>query len=268
MFFLEFKRCLKRKSVYIALLVGIGIVVLSYFDKQGRGELINNQIVFKNYINIMCEDANRQFILKARGGFYDLFIIFLPLLASIPYSDSYRDDISCGLLRNIYSRVDKKNYLVSKFIANYIISFIVIVIPFVIDAIILKIVLPTYKYDALFYDIGYIVSNGWMIDLFKYNSDLFIVLSIIFTGLVGSTFSCIALVFNQLINNKYIIILLPFIIYRLIDTISVVIFRSTLYLPLGQDFLANSKYTIIFIVLGSLLTYFIFIKKGVKYQGV
>ena len=48
-----------------------------------------------------------------------IFLLTLPVLASIPYSDSYWLDLNSGFAKSVYTRTKKSNYLISRYITNY-----------------------------------------------------------------------------------------------------------------------------------------------------
>lgn len=266
MIFIELKKALRTKSVYISLAAGFLIILLSYFA-EGRVDIINNQINFEEYLNLMQNDGNREFFLTNRGYYYSIYIILLPLISALAYGDSYINEISQGIIKNIYIRCNRKDYLVAKFFCNYLITFIVIVVPLIIDGIIMRLFLPSYSYNGIFTDMSILYDKGWMIELFKYNSNYFVIVSIGLTGLVASSFSSITFAISNYIKNKYIVIFVPFICYYAINTISIIQIRSTEFLPLGSDYLYNSYSAIIFIILVSILSFFIFKKSGERLEG-
>src|SRR3712207_9409367 len=59
----------------------------------------------------------------------------MPLTCSLIYSDSYYTDIKNGIYKNIVTRTNRFNYVLSKIIITFTVSFLIIFIPLIIDQI-------------------------------------------------------------------------------------------------------------------------------------
>src|SRR5574344_655169 len=93
-------------------------------------------------INLLKLDFKRAIYNKRFLIVVLIFLLTLPVLASIPYSDSYWLDLNSGFAKNVYTRTKKSNYLISRYITNFIIGGICVVIPLIASLYLLFITVP------------------------------------------------------------------------------------------------------------------------------
>ena len=74
-----------------------------------------------------------------------LYIMIMPLMAVFAYGYSAVSDIKSGYIENIYTRIDKKYYLIVKCVVSHIAGGIVVVVPLLMNLIACSMILPSVK---------------------------------------------------------------------------------------------------------------------------
>lgn len=200
----EIKRGFSRLSFLIVFMLVLIVCTVSAFKAPA-------------YISL--EDILHGYILTPHDGFIIFnpssigatLIIIMPLLSSLCYSDTYCEDLSCGIIKNIYTRKEKKKYLITKYIANFIISGVAIAVPLVVNYIILILRYPNVKPNAI---LGphTILSTQLFPNVYYEHPTLYIVLWIEIYFIYSGLFASIGLSLSALIKKKKIALFLPFIL--------------------------------------------------------
>lgn len=265
MFFLELKRAVRKKSTYIALAIGILIISIQVYEYK---DVLLNYIQNSERMFLGNTSIYDQFILIESGRNSQIFIMLIALISTMAIADSYKEDIDSGVIKNIYYRTKRKNYLISKFLCNYILSFSVITIPLMVHLIVLKLFIPSIRYNTMFSASIYnevattFNQNGYM--------TIYILLMIMIISLIGATFSSIALAVSTFIKNKYIVTIIPFAISIVITVMSEIIPTIREYVPFGWITpvgSGNIVYAIIFIISISIIAFISYYNLGIKYEG-
>lgn len=139
----------------------------------------------------------------------------MPILVAISYADSYLEDLNSGFLKNILSRYPKNKYLKNKFFANFIISGITFTIPLIINLLVQITTQASIHPEKLVQRtlaIGSLNLNMYLNHPLLYTL-LWIFIYFIFAGVISS----ISLGFSIIIRNKFIVLIMPFIIVQAIS---------------------------------------------------
>ena len=133
---LDFKRAIYNKRFLIVVLIGVLLSVAHFFMEVFP--MINayegGAAIFNPFVKWIIYDDFSIYAL--------IFLLTLPVLASIPYSDSYWLDLNSGFAKSVYTRTKKSNYLISRYITNFIIGGICVVIPLIASLYLLFITVP------------------------------------------------------------------------------------------------------------------------------
>ena len=114
------KRLSKNKEIYFSLFISIVLMIVSYLGI----------LFFHQKINLPYEIHNSPFLSNIAEGnttsAQTVWILILPLLASLPMSGMYREDKNTGFFMNVITKTTKKKYFTVLFGLNVVISFLVI----------------------------------------------------------------------------------------------------------------------------------------------
>ena len=139
-FKMEYKRAVRSRSTWISLGVGTAIAALHYFRN------ITPYVDIWLYENVKQRYPYQVFEAWIGGSVSHmegmLYYIILPLLAVLPYSASFLQDIKSGYVKQIYTRAERKSYLLAKFSIVFLAGGIAAVIPLLLNFMLCMMSLP------------------------------------------------------------------------------------------------------------------------------
>lgn len=212
---IEFKRALRRNSVMIVFIIGI---------LTGLLEALSNNVIklpkdaFYNY----PFGVYSQWFLFNINMYTGIFSIIFPLLGSIAYSDAYVEDIKSGFIKNIITKYDKSKYLITRFFVNFIIGGICVSLPLVVNLVAYLLLIPSIE-PNIFFGTNIVSGHGFLPNLYFTYPIVYIFLRIAIFFMYGGAFASVGLAFGVLVKNRYVVVIIPFISYILLD-----IFFSTI----------------------------------------
>lgn len=208
MFLLELKRGLNRKSFKLTLIIELVLIGIHLFEIYPMSLSISRVDEYTKAYLISSYEKFMSFELSKSGN---IFIIMMPILAALPFSDTYLEDISNGFNSFLYTRYEKYKYCIYKYIVNFLIGGITIAIPLVIDFIGCSMLYPSIQPNNVFGG-WYVIKEGVLPNLFASNPNMYILITIFINFLFGGIFSSIALSASIFTNKRFIVVLTPFII--------------------------------------------------------
>ncbi len=255
----EINRVLKRKSFYVVLLVGITITALEALSNNNIRVSQEDFIFFPNgvYNNLMIYNV---------GKYMRMLQMVFPLIVTVAFADSYIEDVKSGFIKNITTRYDKKRYLIERFFVNFVVSGVVISIPLIVNYMLYAGSIPSLEPNVYFSQLNIDV-YGFLPGLYYKFPFLHMVVRILLLFVYGGALSSIALAASIFTKSKYIITILPFIVYIGMDVLIPMFFDSG-YRYSPMIFLFNpTGYNFMFIAIPSILItacFFIFLLGGMK----
>ena len=214
---IEFYRALKNKMLVIAIAIGciisISHVLFVVFPlTQYLEESVNVGLLPHTVFN------------KWIGGETTslpptLFFILFPILACLPYADTYYADKKNGYIKNILIRTKRINYYFAKFLAVFVTGGIAILVPLLINLGMTALILPSIIPDS---STGFfsIFANSMWSDIYYSNPYLYIFMYLAIDFIFAGIFAVISLIFSDIVSNRFFVIISPFTIYIFILSIS------------------------------------------------
>ena len=195
-----------------------------------------------------------------------IFFLLLPMLAVLPYADSFYADSKSGFAKNILIRTHKRDYLFAKYIAVFLAGGTVVLLPLLLSFLSAAMVLPAIIPQATSASHGIFITSMWhglyYSHPFAYTF-LYIGVDFVFAGL----FATISLAVAKLAQNRIVTLLAPFILYIFLSTAFDFFGRSDwapmLFLPPGSG-AGYGPVVLAEAVIGILLTFFAFVIRGRK----
>ncbi|KEI11804.1 hypothetical protein Z959_13105 [Clostridium novyi B str. ATCC 27606] len=185
----EFKRGFFSKRNKIAILLCFLSMILCVFD---------------NLIHIYPrDDASKLFTYTMA----ELIVIIAPILACLPFVDSYLNDVESGTLKYIYTKITPMKYAITKILVNGLLGGLVMLIGATLSFLVFLTRGIHVSDSALI--------NKELINIYTKTPFFYIVLIIFFMFIFGFVISTLGLGMSTIITNKYIAILFPFILYML-----------------------------------------------------
>lgn len=211
----EFKRAIKRNTFLfsVIILTAIGI----------SGFLINTnlELSVRNYTEMFIMNSSYYSFLPCsleNTNVRNIYILILPVICSLAYSDSYFEDKKSGFINYICTRTTKKKYMAKKFMTNFIIGGVTAAIPLIINLILVLLFIPSIEVHPI---IGYaVVEPDYLFsNIYYYNPIIYAIIWIGIYFLYGGAYASVSLSTSRWVKNKIIIIISSFIIINSISLI-------------------------------------------------
>lgn len=192
---MELKRSLTNRNTPIAVIIGILCMIVGT-----EMNLLNSNF---------HTDAFYLFSFSYAHGTSSILLIIVPILVCLPFSTSYLQEKQSNFQQNIYVRINKRKYLITKVIINGLVGGLTITIILTISFLIFLIFKGTHSTVDL---VNYLDLSGTPAYLYGISPFLYVLVIIIGSFFGGFTFSTITLSLSTIIKNKYISLLSPFIL--------------------------------------------------------
>ncbi|KLE16320.1 ABC transporter permease [Clostridium sp. C8] len=236
----DLKRCFTSIWFFIAV-IGIS---LSYFLGD-FGDLTMNISRF-DVLSFMK-------ISSSIGYFSELTI----LLAALPFTMSFCEDIENNYIRFLIIRGNSFKYALSKIIVCIVSSFISVFVGKACIILFLMTKLPLVSETTGNYEVFINQTFGYL--LINKNFILYFIIEIFFTAVICSMFSIIGLTITTYINNKFLAITAPiisyFIFYQISRAMKLPTYLSVNRLMNGDFILGKPMTNIIYVTVIGILTY-------------
>jgi len=200
------------------------------------------------------------------GNTYYMYALTFPLLASLAYSDAYAEDFNTGLVKHILTKVEKKKYLITRYVINFFVGAIVAVLPLVINFLGEMAAFPLIE-NNYYYGMPLATPSSFMADLFYESPFIYVLLRTIIIFLFGGMLSSLGLAFSTMVKNRYIVLIFPFILVLVIDVLFPAFGNESLTTLFLGNVTATWEFPLYLLVgiIGSFIFYFF---KGVRNETI
>lgn len=212
-FKIELHRALKSRGLLVALTIGL-LISFSHFILTILP--LKDNITLSDYpLSVfgkwMCGDDSSVFPV--------MYYFIVPILASLPFAGSYKEDIDSGYIKNITTRISRKEYLKAKYLVTFLIGGVVSILPMVINFLLTAMVLPAVIPQAC---TGYfpIFSYSMLGNLFYSHPYIYLMIYMIINFVFLGLLSTLALVAAYICDNLFTTILSPFIMYLFVYAVT------------------------------------------------
>ncbi len=263
---LELYRLFRSKALLAALAIGFFFVGSHIITVVLPYAKTNSEIVFDNPMRIPFSACMFFMGYDMYGWQGQVFYRLLPLLAALPYVNSYYCDIYQGYIKNLQVRCRKRDYLMAKYFVVFLSGGITVVLPLIVDILLCLAFLPVYQP---------ILSTGLYAIAFRYfyyeHTILYILLFLFIDFLIGGIYAVLGLVGTEIIVNKYLVVIFPYIftaIYQMFIKIVHLDVMNPEILAIPEAQRGEVHHYIIFIVCSLAVTFGIYFIRGIKKDEV
>ncbi len=215
---MEFKRAFKNWGFLLIMVVGCIVAWLAFYKTRdyglprywneylnGNRYRINEYAVMDTALEVWMPNSN------AANKYFYMFLMFIPVLAAIPYGAGYLMDVKTGYVNQIAIRCKKSHYYVAKLITVFVSGGTVAVVPFIANLILCMCYLPwgTPTYATFTYPVG---KQCVFSELYYTRPELYVLIYILRIFVLFGLINCICLVFVYFEDNVFAIIFSPFIL--------------------------------------------------------
>ncbi|AEV17702.1 MULTISPECIES: NADH dehydrogenase [Anoxybacillaceae] len=231
--YIELIKLLKNRNFYISaaclLLLVIGAVVLGVKDYRENVQLLER--IYHDNPNVFAL-ASPHLEWVGLGGFRfnvfsSLYYFLFPLLLSIPLVDSIDRERKSGNVHYQLTRMGRSAYYWGKFLFSYISAFFLFLLPLLFGVVLVNLLTNHWDYSSFSQAYRQLVNGtlplpdnsfeGEKKSLFSPLLEIspywYVLAYYIIGGLFASGYVCLGLGFSLLLKNRYLITLMPQIIY-------------------------------------------------------
>jgi len=141
-----------------------------------------------------------------------IFYYVLPILAALPFVDSYYVDVRSGYIKNVFIRTQKSHYLMAKGLTVFLSSSAVIFIPLLLNLCATAMVFPSVFPDAATQSSPLNANSMWA-DLFFAAPYLYLILYSLLASAFAGLFSLLGLAASRFVAKRFLVLVTPFVVY-------------------------------------------------------
>lgn len=206
---IEIKKAIHSKNVRISFTIGIVLAVCQtiYFRFFYYPGYMNN------FLGSLEEGKTAGYVqppVISQGylgmdftSFWEhFFYLILPLLAVIPWADSYYCEKRNGYLKIIYSKVSRGKYLLAKFISVFLFGAAAVAIPLLLSLYLSALYLPAKPIDAVMFQSGVNNLTLWG-NVFFINPVNYMVRYMVLDALYGGLFAVFSLFLSFFMKKRF-----------------------------------------------------------------
>lgn len=257
---LELKRAVQNKGTWIVmglLLLGVFIDYHLYHTfSRDSGKYAYPDIFILGWLPM-----DYQFV------YGSLFRVMFPLAATIPHGTSYYRDRTTGYIKNICVKVPPKKYYQAKYLTAFLTGMVTVVFPLMISLMLAMTYLPVIKPQPFAFQ-G-VVGEAFA-RIYYSNPLLYAGIYILIDGMYGGLSAAASLCLSDYVKSEFSAAVLPVTLYLLGGALLDQMGFSELSIysmanPL-QDFPVNGWIIGGSIIMGIVLTYYLFCIKNTKHD--
>lgn len=206
---IEFSRALRSKLLLAALLIGIGIVITHFLLIVVPQRILMDNLLPRNG-NLSPSTAFNYWIGNSSFTWETtLYFLLVPILATLPYADSFFTDHKSGYVKNIYIRVEKTDYIGAKFVAVFVIGGCAVILPLILDFLLTAAALPSLMPQITSGAYGILGMWG---SLFFEHPHIYLLSYLALDFIYGGLFASLALAISFFVENRFFVLLTPFML--------------------------------------------------------
>ena len=258
---LEFKRALESISFKIALLIGL---VISFAQV-----VFHTMPIYADPLKgVIGANTYPRHLLECFMGadtimFYSTFVRLLPILCTMAYGISFVSDYNSGYIKNIVICKRRREYYNAKFICVFVIGGLVAVIPIVINILFTACLVPAMP--------PFLGHGGIRNGFYYAHPIIYIFTMLIRVFLYAGAFSTISLAGAFVVRNRFLLSILPYVIWYALAVISNYIMGNSYIGVIAPEGLISLRLALCkpVVVWGEWLiiatiSYILFVRKGEK----
>lgn len=263
----EVKRSLRSSGMLISLILGIIIAIVQVFHYQIPAYQLNQELDFEK-VPILFFNTIADSWIGGSPTYLESFLYFLilPILATLPFGASYFTDTRSGFLKGIYIRSSRKQYLTAKYVASFISGGIAVTIPLLLNLACGMILLPKLVPQSVLPHNGINAANLFFKIYFS-KPLLYIIVFLCIDFLLGGIWAGVALAASFISDYKIVVLSSPFFLQLVMHVICTMLNKieySSVYFAQSGYGLFHSGIVVVYFVVGGVVTWIVFRKRGEK----
>ena len=211
---LELGRAFSGHGFFLSLALGLVLSLLHFFLTVLPLSLTIDEYLVHNkeplafpgwlYSSWLGADPNSVFAF--------LYFLILPILASLPFADSFFQDAKGGFIQNICIRENRKYYFHAKYLAVFLSGGTCTTLPLLVNFLLCCVVMPAMKPEPAA-STSLIFPTSTFPDLYFNHPMLYVFLFLfiifVFSGLIAG----LALPISYHVGYRFLVLIAPFMVY-------------------------------------------------------
>lgn len=264
---IEFSRALKNKFLLLAILLGC-VITVSHFVQNVLPQIWRTWWTFNIDQDMYPNSVFNQWIGETPGTMQAfLYYLMLPILAALPFGDSFYLDMKTGYIKNVFIRSKKSQYYAAKYLSTFVAGGIAVTVPLLLNlaltASFVPSLLPEPTAGRFCLEITYMGIGMFLTHPYVYTF-LYLALDFLFAGLLAGA----ALSISFFVSNRFIVLLSPFIGYLVffafVELTKHSILNPVYFLMPSQIVTASPIVILVEAILLAAATMGVFFYKGIK----
>lgn len=213
---LEFYRAFHNIWYVAALITATALALAQFFTQV----IPRTQAISSGYnLDYPYSVFNTGLMFSLSSHYAYIYYFSIILLATVPYAASYFTDIKEGYIKNISTRMNTTGYIIGKYLAVFVSAGSICVIPLILNTYLTAMVMP-----SLVPQIGTAVfpvtnNRSFAQELFYSNPYIYTLLYLIIDFFITGLYGCLALVISRIVNNRYIVMFFPFVVFLVFQAV-------------------------------------------------
>lgn len=221
---IERERVLSNRGLWLSLAIGLVIVFAQIvMEVWPRSQDIIGG--YRNNASCYLVSVFNSWIGGSGFSPYSMaYRTIFPILAILPCAITYFMDIKKGYVKNVFSRTQRRNYYIAKYLVNFVSGGAAVVIPMLFNLLLTACLLPSLlpSTNNLFAPI----SGHMLVPLFYTHPYYYILIYMLIYFIYGGVFATLALSLVGFINNIFMYTLCPFLMYYCLGIIASYIYNT------------------------------------------
>lgn len=238
----ELKRALTSKGMMLSLLVGMGICAAYGIEltlaASRRYSNISSLGLYEPLTTLVPFDA---WFACEITKYYFYFYYMLPIFATLPFAVSYAKEKTSGYTKNILCRTSAGKYALSKYTAVFVAGGTAVTVPLVLNLLWVFTIVP---YQKPMPGGNQHVATGITAlgEFYYFHPFIYCFLYLVLTFVLSGGIASLALVISLYTQNFFTVLLMPFIVNMLLESVVTMDYSSYLPLKFISPMLSGSKF--------------------------
>lgn len=207
----ELRRAFKTPGFFLAILIGSAITVSHWILQVLPTAMRLDANMTADIAMEYPSGVFTEWIGEGSSQYSYLYFLIMPLLAALPYADSFFGDVGNHFINMICTRTERKKFFICRYLAVFISGGVTALIPLLINFMLCMSVLPFIHPEIAGY-MSLIVPATSMSVLYVRAIGLYIFLSLLIIFIFGGTIATFALAASYYSNYRFTVLLSPVIL--------------------------------------------------------
>lgn len=147
-----------------------------------------------------------------------LFFLIIPLLAALPFADSFFSDAKGGFIQSLCIRTNKHYYFAAKYTACFLSGGTAVILPLALNFGLSCMLLPSMKPEVTAFDSA-IGENSSFPHLFYEHPFVYVLVYLAFIFVFSGLIATLSLLASYHVSHRFLVVIAPFFIFLFVNAL-------------------------------------------------